>query len=102
MTRSMVLRTLRNTVAAAVYILAVSQLLIHGQAWFGKADNLGPFALLLLFCLSAAVVGGLVFGESIRLILEDRKRESVIAAFVSVGWLAVITALAFVLLVVVR
>ena len=102
MTRSLVLKTLRNTVVAGIYILWVSQLLTHGQAWFGKLDNLGPFVLLLLFCLSAAVVGGLVFGESIRLILEGKQQESVTAAFLSVGWLALITVISFVLLVVLK
>ena len=86
-----------NTLAAAVYIFAVSQLIYHGDRWFGQLGNtnLGPFALLLLFSVSAAIVGGLVFGPSIYLFLAGDKKESVRAALLSTAWLFLITLLVF-------
>lgn len=100
MNNPLLIKTLRNTTLAAVYIFGVSQLMQHGDRFFGKMNSaLAPFALLLLFCLSAAVVGGLVFGQSVYLFLDNKKEESVLAAFYSVGWLALITVLGFILLV---
>ena len=97
MSTSLALKTLRNTVISAVYIFGVSQLLVHGEKWFGQLSAIGPFVLLLLFSLSAAVVGGLVFGESIRLAMDGKKQDAVTAALMSIGWLAVITVVAFAL-----
>lgn len=86
------LKTLRNTAGAAVYILLVSQVMTRGQNLFGN-NNLTPFVILMLFSLSAAVVGGLVLGLSAWLFFDGKKKESILAAFYSVGWLAVYTAL---------
>lgn len=100
MNKSLLLKTLRNTVAAAVYIFGVSQLMANGEKLFGSADNhsFAPFAILLLFSLSAAIVGGLIFGQSVYLFLDNKKKESVTAIFYSIGWLALITVFGFVLL----
>ncbi|MDO8507196.1 MAG: hypothetical protein Q7S53_01350 [bacterium] len=100
MDKPLALKTLRNTVAAAIYIFGVSQLMANGERLFGSEDNhtFAPFAILLLFSLSAAVVGGLIFGQSVYLFLDNKKKESVTAIFYSIGWLALITVLGFTLL----
>ncbi|MFA5197157.1 MAG: hypothetical protein WC437_01885 [Patescibacteria group bacterium] len=75
----------------------------NGNEWFGSVDNsLTPFVVLLLFSLSAAIVGGLIFGQSIYLFLDNKKKESVIAAFYSIGWLALVTILGLVFLVIIK
>jgi hypothetical protein len=94
MDKELALKTFRNTLGAAVYIFLVSQIMVNGNALFGKEDNfLMPFVFLLLFSLSAAVVGGLVVGLSVMLFLEGKKKESVRAAVYSIGWLALFTVL---------
>jgi len=94
MNRDLLLKALRNTTGAALYIFLVSQLMANGSALFGKEDNsLMPFVLLLLFSLSAAVVGGLIFGQSLILFFENKKKESVQAAVYSVSWLGIYTLL---------
>lgn len=103
MDRQLLLRTFRNTVLAAIYIFIVSQIMAHGQDWFGKLNNgLGPFVVLMLFTLSAAVVGGLVLGESFFLFLDNKKVASIKAAIYSVGWLGVYTVLGLLVLAIIR
>lgn len=94
-------KTFRNSSLAAIYIFLVSQLMIHGNGLFGKTnDSVGSFVVLLLFSFSAAVVGGLVFGESIILFLGHKRRESIKAAIYSVGWLGAYTVLGLLLLII--
>ena len=102
--KTLLIETLRNTLFAVIYIFGVSQVMANGEKLFGNLDNnkLGPFVFLLLFSLSAAIVGVLIFGESIYLFLDQKKKESVMAAFYSIGWLALITVLGILLLVIVK
>lgn len=70
---------------------------------FGNVNNIvGPFVILLLFSLSAAVVGGLVFGESVMLFFDNKKRESVKAAIYSIGWLGIYTLLGLLALIIIK
>jgi len=98
--KSLLLKTLRNTALAAIYIFCVSQIMVNGESLFGSVDNkiFIPFVILLLFSLSAAIVGGLIFGQSVYLFFDNKKKESVTAAFYSIGWLALFTVLGFVAL----
>lgn len=92
MNKNLLLKTFRNTIAAAAYIFAVSQIMQNGDRIFGVEDNmLAPFGFLLMFVLSAAVVGGLIIGYPIYLFFDGKKKESVTALFYSVGWLALYT-----------
>jgi hypothetical protein len=63
---------------------------------------LGPFAVLLLFVLSAAVVGGLLFGHAIYLFLEGKKKDGVKSAIYSIGWLFLITTIIFFVLLLIK
>jgi len=99
MNKKLLLITLRNTSIAALYIFIVSQIMQNGSKLFGETDTMfTPFVVLLLFTLSAAVVGGLIMGKSVFLFLDNKKEESVKAAIYSVGWLGLYTILAFVVL----
>lgn len=94
--------SLRNVLLAGAYIFAVSQLMYYGDDVFGEVDtNLAPFAFLLLFSVSAAIVGSLVFGPAVMLFLDNKKKESVKAAIYSVLWLLLLTLIAIILLVVI-
>jgi hypothetical protein len=99
MNKELLTKTFRNTTLAAAYILLVSLVMQNGNALFGKEDRaLTPFVVLSLFALSAAVVGGLVFGQTILLFLDGKKKESVTSAFYSVGFLALYTLLGMLVL----
>lgn len=99
MNKGLLIITLRNTALAALYIFLVSQIMQNGSKLFGTTDSeFTPFVVLLLFCFSSAVVGGLVFGKSLFLFLDNKKEESVKAAIYSVGWLGVYTVLGFIAL----
>jgi hypothetical protein len=100
MNKKLLLKSFRNTTAAAIYIFGVSQIMNNGDKIFGEVDNmLAPFVFLLLFSLSAAVVGGLVLGESVMLFLDNKKRESITAAIYSVAFLALYTLLGIIVLI---
>lgn len=92
MNKGLMFKTFRNATGAAIYIFLVSQIMQNGEKLFGKNDNMfAPFAILLLFSLSAAVVGGLILGNSLMLFLEGKKRESIKAVVYSISWLGIYT-----------
>lgn len=90
--------TFRNTVGAIAYIFLVSQIMNSSELLFGNSANsyLGPFAILLLFVLSATVVGGLLFGQAIYLFFDNKKKDSIQSAIYSIGWFFAITTVVFV------
>lgn len=83
--------TFRNVVLASAYVFGVSQFMANGEKLFQNIQNLAPFVILLLLCLSAAVVGSLVFGQAVILFLEGKKSEGIKSAAYSIGWLFLIT-----------
>ena len=81
-----------NAIGVAVYTTGVSFILRNGEKIFGKMDNfLGPVAFLLLFVLSAAITGILVFGRPVLLYFENRKTEAITMFFYTIGWLFLMT-----------
>lgn len=103
MNKKLLKKALGNTSGAALYIFLVSQLMQNGSKLFGEKDNaFTPFFVLMLFSLSAAVVGGLVFGLSVKLFMDGKKQESITAAFYSVGWLSVFAVFSMILLILVK
>lgn len=80
----------------AVYVLAVSFLMINGEKWFGPINGIwGPALMLMLLCLSAAIVGSLIFGRPAYLIITGEKQQGIKLLLFNLLWLAVITVLAF-------
>ncbi len=103
MDRKLLFTTLRNVALAGVYIFGISQFLYYGGKIFEGIDNsLAPFVMLLLFSLSAAVVGSLVFGQAVLLSLEGKRLESVRSAIYSVMWLFLITLIVIAILLVIK
>jgi len=99
MNKKLVFKSLRNTTCAVVYIFIVSQIMKNGEKLFGQDENIFvPFAFLILFSLSAAVVGWLIFGQSTILFLEGKKSEGVKAAAYSIGWLGIYAILGLLIL----
>jgi hypothetical protein len=74
--------------------------MLNGNAWFGNLNDtlIGPFVFLMLFCLSAAVVGGAVFGESVYQFFDNKKTAAIKAAIYSIGWLGIYTVIGLLVL----
>lgn len=91
--KKLALYSFRNITAAGIYIFLVSQIMRNGDQIFGRIEDkaFGPFAFLLLFVLSAAVVGSLVFGQATYYFFDNRKKDSIFMIFYSIGWLFVMT-----------
>jgi hypothetical protein len=93
----LVLRSLYNSLGAAVYITAVAIFIFNAGKIFGnKPDTFfAPLSMLLLFVLSASVVGGLVLGKPILLYLDGEKKAGVKLFLHSLAWLFGFTVIAF-------
>lgn len=87
-----------HAAGTALYIAAVSTLLFYAPQIFGgtgKDTVLIPIAMLLLFVLSASVTGSLVLGRPILWYLDGKKKEAVSLLAATLGFLFLITVLAF-------
>lgn len=87
-----------NALGTLVYIAIVATLLQNAGSIFGKMANyIGPIAFLLLFTLSALVVGSLVLGRPLMMYLDGKKKEAVALLMQTIFWLAGFTVLALLL-----
>lgn len=82
------IHSLRSALGVALYTAIVAFILFNGQTFFGKFENFwGPFAILLLFVISAAVIGALILGMPILTYFEGDKPGGIKLFAYSVGWL---------------
>jgi hypothetical protein len=80
------------SVGVIVYIVLVASIMQNAEELFGKMQNIwGPIAFLMLFVVSAAICGLLVFGRPVYLFLNGQKRESVKLALYTIGFLFIET-----------
>ena len=85
-----------NALGTLLYIIGVAWLMFNGESLFGKMKTFwGPAMLLLLFVLSATIVGLLVLGRPIYLYLNNFKQEAIRLLFYTIGWLLTITLITF-------
>lgn len=87
-----------HALGVLVYVASVALIMNSAEQIFGKMDNYwGPIAFLMLFVLSAAVVGSLVLARPIMLYLDGHKKTAVQLLMMSIGWLFLMTILVFVI-----
>ena len=93
---------LLNALSTALYVTVVGSFLFYAaQMRLGQAKTiLVPIAMLMLLVFSAALVGVLIFGRPLLWYLEGRKQDSLLLLAGTLAILFVITAAAFVTLVV--
>lgn len=92
-----------HSLGALAYVTAVATIMQNGAKIFGEKDNFfSPVAFLLLFVLSASVVGALVLGRPILLYLDGFKKEAVKLFGYTVSWLFGITVAVFAILLLLR
>lgn len=76
------------SLGVVAYVFLVVLVMKNGDTLFGATNNLlGPMAILLLFTVSAAITGSLVFGRPIYLFLNGLKKEAVTLALYTIGFL---------------
>lgn len=102
MNKEILKKTFTSTSLAALYVFGVTQIMQNAERLFADNEFLAPFAFLMLFCLSAALMAVLIFGRSIFLFLENKKKESVLAAFYSIGWLGFYFVITVIILLLIR
>jgi hypothetical protein len=89
-----------HAVATTLYIMAVGGFMYYGTLIKIGRNNtyLAPIALLLLFVLSAAVTGFLIFGKPAQLYVDGKKKEALSLLTYTLGIFFAITILFLMLL----
>lgn len=78
-----------NATLTVVYVIAVAAFMTHAERWFGQMNSvLSATSFLLLFTLSAFVVGGLLVIKPLLLYIDGAKKEAVQVLVLSGVWLA--------------
>ena len=74
-----------------VYVSVVVWIMQNAERLFADQESFWiPVAMLLLFVLSAAITGLLVFGRPAYLFLSSQKFEALRLLFFTISWLVVI------------
>lgn len=92
-----------HSVGVLVYTALVVLILSNGEKLFGKQMNyLGALAMLLLFVLSATIVGLLVLGKPVLLYMDGKKKEAIRLLLMTIVWLLIFTLIIFIILLVIK
>lgn len=90
--RQLILVSFGHALGVLVYTSAVAWIILNGQRIFaGPGSFWGPLSFLLLFVLSATVVGLLVLGRPGYLYFNREKKTGIVLLLCTVGWLFVFT-----------
>ena len=100
--KKLILHGFLHSVMAFLYIAGVATLLVSVPKLMGPmklAPGLGATAFLLLFVISAAIMGLIVLGRPVMLYLDGKKKEGIQLLFYIIGFLVVIAMVFFLVLV---
>ena len=101
--KKIVLYGLMHAGCAVLYVGLVAFVMSNGEQLFGKAGKpFGTMAFLLLFVVSAVVMGLTIFGRPILWYLGNKKFEALSLVYYTLIFLIVITAFVFFALAIVR
>jgi len=88
-----------NALGVLVYVAAVAAVMTNAEKIFGKINStVSAVGFLMLFVLSAGIVGSLVVGKPIMLYLDNKKKEAISLLVWTLAFLAVITLLVLIYL----
>lgn len=91
------------SLGTAAYIILVALFMNNASRLLGAEDSFfSGVAFLLLFTLSAIVVGGLMIGRPIMLYIDGKKKDAVKLVACNAGWLVLFFAIAVVILVIIK
>ncbi len=98
-TKRIVSTSLYHSLGIVLYITLVALLMQNGNRLFGQEDTiLTVIAVLLLFTVSAAIVGLLVFGRPVMLYLGGQKKEAVRLTLTTIAFLVIEALLVFIIM----
>jgi hypothetical protein len=91
-----------SAIVAALYITVVAVLMSNMDKIFAKVDSevIGAIAVLLLFVVSAAIMGFIVLGRPIMLYLDGLKKEALKLFYLTISWLILIAIIIFATLII--
>jgi len=93
-------RAFIDALATTAYIIFIVSFISSLQAFASQEDIIIiPIAMLLLFVISAAITGFLVFGKPAMLYIDGKKREAVSLLGYTLGILVLITIIFFIFLI---
>ena len=99
-TAKLVFQSFLHAFGVLVYVLGVAWFLFNGQSIIGEVNNFwGPALILLLFVLSATIVGLLVLARPVMWYLNSQKSEAVKFLVYEIVWLVAIMVIFLVALV---
>jgi len=78
-TEKIIKQSVMHAVAAVLYIVIIAAIMSRAERIFGQGEDgvLAPILFLLLFVVSAATMGMLIFGKPVMLYIDGKKREGV-------------------------
>ena len=94
-----------HSLGVAAYVALVATIMSNGEKWFVSEQNhrlLGPIAILMLFTLSAAMVGSLIFLRPALWALDGKKNEALWLLLATLGWLVLLVIAAFTTLAIIK
>ena len=99
--KSIAFQAFFHALGAVVYIGLVALLMNSAESIFGKVEGqaLSIAAFLLLFSVSAAVLGMLVFGRPLMWYLDGKKKQGITLVLSTLGWLILLTIIVFAILI---
>lgn len=81
-----------HALLVVLYTSGIASIMFNSKTLFKQQDTVfTPIAILMLFVLSAAIVGALVLGRPILLYLDGKKPEALKMFGYTLGWLALAT-----------
>lgn len=84
---------------ATAYIILVGIFMRYANDIFGKENSvIGIVAVLILFSLSALVVGGLLVGKPVMFYLENKKKEAISILIANALWMLLFFIVALIVL----
>jgi hypothetical protein len=81
-----------SALGVAIYVAAVSALMTNAEKLFGRMDNvLSGAVFLLVFTVSAFVVGSLLIAKPVMLYIDGKKKDAVKLLLWSLFYLVLVT-----------
>lgn len=86
-----------HSICVVIYVSLVALIMQNGNKLFGKEDTvLTVIGVLLLFSVSAAIVGSLIFARPIIMVLAGDRKGAVRFAVTTIGFLVLEAILFFI------
>jgi len=100
---TLIKKSLINSTLAALYVFVLAFLMSNNKTISkGAPEFLIGVGMLLVFVISAIVMGYLVLGKPILMYLDGAKKEAVKLFYLTLTWLVLIAAIVFAVLALLR